>query len=557
MIEVQMAAEPLDPADPVAREGQTFPQLDADMMGRVSAFGQEESPPAGELLFERGQRHVDFFLVLEGHVEILEYDLQGEPHVLRLIRERCFTGELTLFNERQTLVSARVGNGTRVLRVRRADFRRLVTSEPDIGEIIMRAFILRRVGLILHAHAAVELVGPGHGGDTLRIQRFMQRNGYPYRLLDADSDPQTTGFLSGFGLSQDQLPVVVLPGKVILRNPDNGHLADALGLVEALEPDKIYDVAVVGAGPAGLAAAVYAASEGLSTIVLESIAPGGQAGTSSKIENYLGFPTGISGQALAGRAQNQAQKFGARLAIARTATRLDCEAHPYRIEVDGTDAIRARSIVIASGARYRKLDLENYARFEGQGIHYAATAMEARLCSGEDVVVVGGGNSAGQAAVYLSRSTRHVHIVIRGSGLAATMSDYLVQRIESSSKITVHPHTEMTHLEGSRLLERVSWVQRLTGLTETHAIANLFVMIGAEPNTEWLGSCLQLDPKGFVRTGNDAAGREFTSPFVTSRPGIFAVGDVRSGSVKRVASGVGEGSVVVQGIHQYLNPGVA
>ena len=557
MVEVQPAPELLDPADPLAREAQMFPPLDGEMIERVRVFGQEESPAPGTLLFERGQRQVDFFLILEGCVEILEHDLEGVPHPLRVIRERRFTGELTLFNERQALVSARTGTGTRVVRVRREGFRRLISSEPDIGEIIMRAFILRRVALIRHSNAGVELVGPARSGDTLRLQRFMQRNGYPYRLLDTDSDPEAAEFLSGFGLSQEDLPVVVSPGRVILRNPGNSELADALGLVEALEPDRTYDVAVVGAGPAGLAAAVYAASEGLSTIVVESIAPGGQAGTSSKIENYLGFPTGISGQALAGRAQNQAQKFGARLAIARTATGLDCAAQPYRVEVDGKEAIRARTIVIASGARYRKLDLENYARFEGQGIHYAATAMEARLCGGEDIVVVGGGNSAGQAAVYLARVARHVHIIVRGSGLAATMSDYLVQRIAGSSRITVHAYAEITHLDGARRLEQVGWIDRRTGSTETHDVGNLFVMIGAEPNTEWLGNCLTLDPKGFVRTGSDDAGRALSSPFVTSRPGIFAVGDVRSGSVKRVASGVGEGSVVVQAIHQYLSPGVA
>jgi thioredoxin reductase (NADPH) len=549
--------EPLDPADPWARQEQTFPKLSDEMISAVRAFGQEEAPAPGTPLFERGQRSADFFLVLQGNIEIFELDLAGVPHLLRLIEPGQFTGELYLLNERPALVTARAGVATRVVRVHRADFRRLLSSEPDIAEILMRAFILRRVGYILHGTAGVELAGPGHSGDTLRIQQFMRRNGYPYRLLDTESDADAAGFLGCFGLSEDQLPVVVLPGKVILHNPGNGELADALGLIEALDPDKVYDVAVVGGGPAGLAAAVYAASEGLSTLVFESIAPGGQAGTSSKIENYLGFPTGISGQALAGRAQNQAQKFGARLAIARTVTGLDCAAQPYRLEIDGRDAVRARSIVVASGARYRKLDVETYSRFEGHGIHYAATAMEARLCGGQEVAVVGGGNSAGQAAVFLARGSRHVHIIVRGSGLAATMSDYLVQRIASSSKITAHPYSQITRLEGDRLLREVSWTDRRTGATETRAISNLFVMIGADPNTEWLGGCLALDARGFIRTGSDAEGRALSSPFVTSRPGIFAVGDVRSGSVKRVASGVGEGSVVVQAIHQYLNPGVA
>jgi thioredoxin reductase (NADPH) len=557
MTDARPDAEPLDPSDPLARQEQTFPKLNDEMIAAVTAFGQEEAPAPGTPLFERGQRSVDFFLVLQGNIEIFEFDLAGVPHLLRIIGPGQFTGELYLLNERQTLVSARAGVATRVIRVRRTDFRRLLSSEPDIAEILMRAFILRRVGFILHGIAGVELAGPGHGGDTLRIQQFMRRNGYPYRLLDTESDTDAAGFLTCFGLSEEQLPVVVLPGKVILRNPSNTALADALGLIETLDPDAVYDVAVVGGGPAGLAAAVYAASEGLSTIVLESTAPGGQAGTSSKIENYLGFPTGISGQALAGRAQNQAQKFGARLAIARTVTRLDCAAQPYRLEIDAGSVVRARSIVIASGARYRKLELQSYERFEGHGIHYAATAMEARLCSGQEVAVVGGGNSAGQAALFLSRGARHVHIIVRRSALAATMSDYLVQRIASSPRVTVHPYSEITCLEGDRLLHEVSWTDRRTGTTQTRAIANLFVMIGAEPNTEWLGGCLALDARGFVRTGKDEEGRALSSPFVTSRPGIFAVGDVRSGSVKRVASGVGEGSVVVQAIHQYLNPGVA
>lgn len=557
MTDAPPTLEPLDPSDPWARQEQTFPKLNDEMIRAVTPYGHEETPAQGAVLFERGQRSVDFFLVLQGNIEVFELDLAGAPHLLRLIGPGQFTGELYLLNERQALVSARAGIATRVIRVRRPDFRRLLASEPDIAEILMRAFILRRVGYILHGTAGVELAGPGHGGDTLRIQQFMRRNGYPYRLLDTESDADAAGFLSCFNLSQEQLPVVILPGKVILRNPSNTALADALGLIETLDPDKVYDVAVVGGGPAGLAAAVYAASEGLATIVLESVAPGGQAGTSSKIENYLGFPTGISGQALAGRAQNQAQKFGARLAIARTVTDLDCDAHPYRLEVDGQGMVRARAIVIASGARYRKLELQNYERFEGQGIHYAATAMEARLCGGQEVVVVGGGNSAGQAALFLSRGAQHVHIVIRRSGLAATMSDYLVQRIAGSSRVTVHAFCEITRLEGDRLLERVSWTDERSGKTETRPVANLFVMIGAEPNTEWLKGCLALDAKGFIRTGTDEQGRALSSPFVTSLPGIFAVGDVRSGSVKRVASAVGEGSVVVQAIHQYLNPGVA
>lgn len=527
-------------------------------MVRVASYGQEERIEGGRFLFERGQRGVDFFAVLEGGIEIIHTDAQGTARIVTTHRARQFAGEMDLFNERQILVSGRTVGDTRLIRVRRADFRRLVAGEPDIGEIIMRAFILRRVGLVRHHQGGVALVGRRNAADTLRLQRFMTRNNYPHQLLDIDSDPQARSFLDCFALKPEQLPVLVLPGKVHLLNPTTIELADALGLTEPIDPQKIYDVAVVGAGPAGLAAAVYAASEGLSTVVLESIAPGGQAGTSSKIENYLGFPTGISGAALAGRAQSQAQKFGARLAIARTVTGLDCASRPFRLQLgDGGLTMQTRAVVVASGARYRKLDLENYTRYEGQGIHYAATAMESNLCRGEEVAVVGGGNSAGQAAMYLAESVRHVHMIIRGGGLSATMSDYLVQRIAHSPKITLYPFSEITALEGDAFLRQVSWTQLKTNVVTTRPIANLFLMIGAEPNTEWLNGCLVLDSKGFVETGRDADNRALTSPFATATPGVFAVGDVRSGSVKRVASGVGEGSVVVQAIHQYLNPGVA
>lgn len=542
------AAVMQDPADPYAREAQTFPVLPEEAVRRVAGYGAEATLPAGAMLFRRGERSVDFFLVLDGAVEIFDADLEGRERVFTVHRTSQFTGEMDLFNDREILVSGRAQGTTRVLRVRRADFRRLVAAEPDIGEIIMRAYILRRVGLIRHEQGGVEVVGPGHSGDTQRIERFMTRNAYPFSLLDTEGDQDTQGFLQCFDLTREQLPVVVLPGRKLLRNPSNADLAEALGLVEALDPNTIFDVAVVGAGPAGLAAAVYAASEGLSTVVLESVAPGGQAGTSSKIENYLGFPTGISGQALAGRAQSQAQKFGARLAVARDVQGLDCAAQPYRLRLGDHPDVQARAVVIATGARYRKLDVADYARFEGQGIHYAATAMEAQLCGRDEVAVVGGGNSAGQAAIFLSRTVKHVHILVRGGGLAETMSDYLVQRITNAPHITVHPHTEITGLAGDRYLREVRWTDRETGEESAHPIANLFVMIGAAPNTEWLDGCLGLDDNGFVKTGSEI------SPFATNKPGIFAVGDVRSGSVKRVASAVGEGSVVIQAIHRFLMP---
>jgi thioredoxin reductase (NADPH) len=557
MVPPRLPSEPEpDPSDPYVRDAQTFPHLSPEMAERVAAYGAEERLPKGTLLFQRGDRSVDFFFVLEGNIEIFDYGPHGEQNVFTVHAERQFTGELDLFNDRQILVGGRTGADSRVVRVKRADFRRLVSSEPDIGEIIMRAFILRRVGFIRHRQGGVVLIGPGHGADTLRLQRFLTRNGYPHRLLDTESDPDADGFLACFKLTADQLPVVIAPGERVLRNPRDATLADDLGLTEMVDPEHVYDLVVVGAGPGGLASAVYAASEGLETLVLEGTAPGGQAGTSSKIENYLGFPTGISGQALAGRAQVQAQKFGARLLIARAVTGIDCERRPYRLRLEDDRSVLARAVVIATGARYRKLDVPDLARFEGQGIHYAATAMESQLCGGEEVVVVGGGNSAGQAAVFLSRTVARVHMLVRGRGLAATMSDYLVQRILSSPRITLYTRTEITALAGDKLLREVTWVNRDTGEASTHRIGNVFVMIGAEPNTEWLQGCLELDSKGFIKTGYDKEGRPLASPYETSRPGIYAVGDVRSGSVKRVASSVGEGSVVVQAIHGFLHPAV-
>ena len=543
-----------DPTDPYQREAQTFPRLSDEMAARVAAYGREEHLPQGTLVFSRGERSVDFFLVLQGAIEIFDRDQDGQPNVFTVHADRQFTGELDLFNDRQILVSGRTGVDSRVVRVKRPDFRRLVTAEPDIGEIIMRAFILRRVGLIRYTQGGVVLIGPGHGADTLRLQRFLTRNGYPHRVLDTTVDPDAGGFLECFSITPDQLPVVIASTDRVLRKPSTAELADELGLTETIDPHHVYDVVVVGAGPAGLAAAVYSASEGLDTVVVEGVAPGGQAGTSSKIENYLGFPTGISGQALAGRAQIQAQKFGARLAVSRAVEGIACEEHPFRLRLDDGQNVQAAAVVIATGARYRKLQLQDYERFEGQGIHYAATALEQQLCLNEEVAVVGGGNSAGQAAMFLSRTVAHVHMLVRAGGLAATMSDYLVQRITASPKVTLHTETEIIALQGEQFLERVTWRNRRTGESQTRVIGNVFVMIGAEPNTEWLAGCLDLDNKGFVRTGQNGDGQTAPSPFATSRPGIYAVGDVRSGSVKRVASGVGEGSVVVQAIHQFPRP---
>jgi len=527
----------LDPSDPYARSAETFPRLTDDQAARVATFGEVQALPAGTVLFERDDRGVDFFLVLEGHVEIYESGPGGEPVVMTVHAEHQFTGELDLFNDRAILVGGRMGVDGRVVRLGRAQFRRLLTAEPDIADTVMRAFILRRAGFIEHGQAAVTIVGARRSADVLRLQRFLGRNGHPFVTADPEADGEVR---------------VLCARGVVLDRPTNEELGDCLGISEPLDGSGVADVVVVGAGPSGLAAAVYAASEGLDTVVLETEAPGGQAGTSSRIENYLGFPTGISGQSLAARAQVQAQKFGARIVVPRRVERLELDARPYTLALRGGETLRARTVVVATGARYRKLDqLEHFERFEGSGIHYAATAVEAGLCEGEQVIVVGGGNSAGQAAIFLSRHAAHVHVLVRGDDLAASMSDYLVGRIDAApERITLHRRTEITALAGERHLDAVTWTDRGTGKSETRPVANVFLMLGAVPNTEWLGAAVALDARGFVRTGPSVAGD--ASPFATSVPGVFAVGDVRAESVKRVASAVGEGSVVVSSVHKAL-----
>jgi thioredoxin reductase (NADPH) len=547
-----MAAD-LDPSDPYARHAQTFPRLSPAMVARAATYGTTESVAAGAMLFRQGDRGVDFFVVLDGAIEIFDLDAIGRPTVITVHHEGEFTGEVDLFNDRRVLVNGRAGEDSRVLRVAHADFRRMLAAEPDISEIVTRAFMLRRIGLIRHGQAGVLVIGRPQCADTLRILRFLAANAYPHRHIDASNASEVACVVDHFGIDPAKLPAVIDGEHRVLLSPDNATLADALGLTETIDEDHVYDLVVVGAGPAGLAAAVYGASEGLDTIVIEGHAPGGQAGTSSKIENYLGFPTGVSGEALAGRAQVQAQKFGAKLAVSRPAVALECDALPYRVRLADGKRVATRGIVIATGACYRRLPLENFARFEGQGIHYAATAMEERLCVDQEVVVVGGGNSAGQAAMYLSQRSKHVHILIRGRDLSASMSAYLVSRIHASEHITLHIECEVVALEGDNVLRTVGWRHRPSGEVTTRDIRNMFVMIGAAPNTEWLRGCVELDDNGFVRTGyqSDTPG---ASPYATSRPGIWAVGDVRAGSVKRVASAVGEGSVVVQAIHAWLNP---
>ncbi|MGF1460870.1 MAG: FAD-dependent oxidoreductase [Leptolyngbyaceae cyanobacterium] len=553
--------EPLDHADPYAREQLIFPTLSDAQVDYAKAFGQVEDLAQGTVLFERGQRTVDFFIIIRGNIEIYEYGRDGIS-VITIHQENQFTGELDLFNNRQILVGGRMGADGTVIRIDRESFKKLTVAEPELGEIIMGAFILRRNGLILHKQGAVTLMIDSQSSDALRIERFLRRNGYPLDILDC-STQACQSKLADYGLTETQLPAVLIHlGDRILSNPTNYDLAIELGLVERFDTECTYDVAVVGAGPSGLSAAVYAASEGLSTILLESEAPGGQAGTSSKIENYLGFPTGISGQGLADRAQVQAMKFGVTLALPHKVVALDCQELPYRLQLCDADCeamtVKARAVVVATGATYRTLNLANARAFDNAGCYYAATSMEGSLCHNEEVIVVGGGNSAGQAAVYLSSQAKHVHLLIRRDGLEETMSDYLIQRIHSSDRITLHTQTEIVELQGDRHLEQVSIVDRTTGETSTQPIRHVFLMIGATPNTEWLNGCLALDEKGFIKTGLAAEAtpdwREARSPMMleASQPGIFAVGDVRSGSIKRVASAVGEGSMSISHVHQAI-----
>ncbi len=545
-----------DPADPYARAAETFPRLTDEQVRRVAAFGTVEDLPRGTVLFERDDRGVDFFLVLEGHIEIYEEGPGGRPEVMTVHARHQFTGELDLFNDRAILVGGRMGADGRVARLSRPRFRRMLAAEPDVAEIVLRAFMLRRAGFIAHGQAAVTVVGPPRSGASVRLQTFLTRNGHPYLTADPATDPAAVTLLEEAGLAGEEPPVVFCGSSRVLVRPGVEELADCLGISEPLDPDTTVDVAVVGGGPAGLAAAVYAASEGLDTLVLEAEAPGGQAGTSSRIENYLGFPVGVSGQSLAARAQVQAQKFGARIAVPRRVIALEGTASPYLLRLSDGGAVRARTVVVATGARYRSLpQVPGIDRFEGNGVHYAATAVEAALCGGEEVAVVGGGNSAGQAAVFLSRHARHVHVLIRGASLASSMSEYLATRIAASDRITLHPCTEVTAVAGRRHLEQVSWTTSTTGAEETRPVANLFLMLGAVPSTEWLRGAVALDERGFVRVGGeltgDTAGHR-PGLLETDLPGVYAVGDVRASSVKRVASAVGEGSIVVSQVHAFL-----
>jgi thioredoxin reductase (NADPH) len=535
---------------PSFRPEMAFPCFTDDMIRCIRSYGTEAEYDNGTQVSTAGQREADMFVVLTGSIEVYTVNDRRQLESMIELGPLQFTGELNLLNDQPPLVSARASAvDTRLLRISRQNLRQLMRAEGDIANLITQAFIWRRIGLVSQCKTGVVLFGNEGEGETLKLQQFLSRNGYPYRLVQ-DQPLMAARSTLPSGCDHEVLPAIGLSDGRLLYRPTIPRLADELGITEIPDATAIYDVAVVGAGPAGLAAAVYAASEGLSTVVVESIAPGGQAGTSSKIENYLGFPTGISGQRLAHRAWVQSLKFGVRFAIAREAIGLEPESSFHRLTLAEDIRLDGRSVIIATGARYRKLQVQNLEKFENQGVYYAATAMEAAFCRNNEVIVVGGGNSAGQAALFLSHLAAHVYLMIRGRSLTETMSQYLLSRIETSPRISVLTETEIVSLAGDSRLKEVTWVDRRNGVQTSKRIDSVFLMIGAEPNTRWLSRLVNLDEKGFVKTGGPAAFEQ--TPYATNLLGIYAVGDVRSGSVKRVASAVGEGSVVISDVHRYL-----
>jgi thioredoxin reductase (NADPH) len=543
------------------RSAQMFPHLTPLQITRLSAQGRRISTQKSQILSEPGD-HPPMYVVLSGSVEIIQPTLSGETLIL-LHTPGSFTGDTGTLRAISSVVRMRVREAGEILAIDDAHLRSIVQTDSELSELFMRAFILRRVALITSQSSDVILLGSSHSAGTLRLQQFLTRNTYPFVNLDVDTDPTVRSLLERFHVTIEDLPVVVCRASIVLKNPSNEEVAANLGMNQQ-DDDRVRDVIVVGAGPAGLAAGVYAASEGLDVLVLETGTPGGQAGSSSKIENYLGFPTGISGLALAARALIQAQKFGAEIRTAYSVMSLKCDRRPYAITFANGHAARARSIVIATGAEYRQLSLDNASRFLGTGIYYAATNTEARRCGSGEAIVVGGGNSAGQAAVFLAGTCRMVHLLVRSAGLADTMSQYLIRRIEEVPNITLHVRTEITALEGQDQLTHVTWTT-VGKSAERHDIGHVFLMMGARPCTGWLNDCIALNDKGFVRTGADLHGADLSAAdwpdarqphfFESSIPGIFAVGDVRCGSVKRVAAAVGEGSACIQQVHRVLHEG--
>ncbi|MGP0091386.1 MAG: FAD-dependent oxidoreductase [Xanthobacteraceae bacterium] len=541
------------------RRHQMFPTLEPAEIERLRRFGEVRSYGAGEALAKVGQVGPGLMVILAGKVEVAQRDQSGRHIPIVSYGPGSFLGELAQLAGRPALVDADAQGPVEAVIIPPERLRALLVAEAELGERIMRALILRRVALIETGAGGPVIVGRAENGDVLRLENFLARNGQPHRRLDPETDAEAKALIERFHVDPGQLPIVLCPGGQLLRNPSETELARCIGLVGPISPDRVYDVAVVGAGPAGLATAVYAASEGLSVLVLDCRAFGGQAGASARIENYLGFPTGITGIALMARAYNQAQKFGVEMAIPDEVSGLQVPGDPgeghFVLKLSGAERASARSIVIASGARYRRLAVENLEAFEGSSVHYWASPLEGKLCTGQEVALVGAGNSAGQAVVYLASRVAKVWLLVRGPDLQSSMSRYLVDRITGLANVEVLTRTEVTGLEGTGgMLEAVRWQRGPSGEEVRRPIRHLFLFIGAEPNTDWLsGSGVALDAKGFVLCGADAAGDR--RPLETSRRGVFAIGDVRSTSVKRVAAAVGEGAQVVATLHAFLAAG--
>ena len=548
-----MSAESPTPGVP---EKEAFPILTPAQIERITPLGRVRAFEANDILWEQGEMNRPLMLILDGEIEILS----DRDTLVTIHRPGNFSGDVDMIAGHPAVVRARARRAGRILEIPADRIRSLVQTDPELSQIFLRAFIHRRTLLMSRNAGNVVLIGSRHSASTLTLQEFLTRNNQPYEYIDADKDASVQTMLEGFGVGVDDIPVFICSGRQVLKKPTIEEVAECLGL-NRVSRDVVRDLVVIGAGPAGLAAAVYGASEGLDVLVVESTAPGGQAGSSSRIENYLGFPTGVSGLELASSALLQAQKFGAEFVVARTAIALRCDRHLHHVELGAGVSVSARTVVIATGVQYRKPGIANLSRFEGVGVYYGATAVEELLCRGEDVIVVGGANSAGQAAVFLSEGQRRVTILVRGPGLSDTMSRYLIRRIEETPNIEIRVRTEIVALEGGVDLERVTW-RSADGKLTTAPLRHVFMMTGANPNTGWLEDCVALDEKGFVKAGPDLLPSDLEASkwplsrppllFETNRPGVFAVGDVRAGSVKRVAAAVGEGSVCIQLVHKVL-----
>jgi len=544
------------------RQAEAFPVLTPAQIARIRPYGTVRTVWTGEVLFESGDRGIPCFVILSGKLEIVLTKLSGE-HVFATHGPGNFSGDVVMISGAGSMARGRVGEPGEFLEVTADALHLLIARDAELSDIFMRAFIQRRLALIAGGIGNVVILGSRHSANTLRLREFLTRNGHPHAYVDLDSDTTAQELLDRFNVKIEEIPVVICSGRAVLRNPSTQRLAECLGFAGKVDESRIRDVAIVGSGPAGLAAAVYAASEGLDAVVIEADFPGGQAGSSSKIENYLGFPTGVSGLELTRRAVAQAEKFGAQILVGQRVVQLNCDQRPYQFVLENGDILQARSMIIAAGAQYKTPKVANLKKFEGNGIYYAATFMESQLCGGDEVIVIGGGNSAGQAAVFLAETARRVYMLVRGKTLSETMSRYLTQRITTHPLIELHLETELVSLEGESHLERVTWLERSSGERTTREIRHVFVMAGASPRSDWLRGCVALDQQGFVLTGRDLDPILRDSPrkwpldrppqmLETSLPAVFAVGDIRSGNVKRVASAVGEGAISIHLVHRAL-----